>query len=136
MQVLRGTRRRISGQQIAQFRPPLQPITETTGSQVRICRPTLPSPALVALLHPAGAGTGCCRLASGLRPPQTSWTGQGSRGADVCTVVAAARTEHEFFELSRQEGVLVRLRGSTKNPGLLGRAGGRHEPRGVARARR
>lgn len=32
---------------------------------------------------------------------------------------AAAATEHEFFERLRREGVLVRLRASTKNPGEI-----------------
>jgi hypothetical protein len=36
---------------------------------------------------------------------------------EVCTAAAAAATEHEFFERLRQEGVLVRLRASTKNSG-------------------
>jgi hypothetical protein len=31
----------------------------------------------------------------------------------------AAVTEHEFFERLRREGVLVRLRGSTKKPGEI-----------------
>jgi hypothetical protein len=35
----------------------------------------------------------------------------------VCTAAAAARTEHEFFERLRREGLLVRLRARRKNPG-------------------
>jgi hypothetical protein len=35
---------------------------------------------------------------------------------EVCTAAAAAAAEHEFFERLRQEGVLVRLRTSTRNP--------------------
>jgi hypothetical protein len=38
---------------------------------------------------------------------------------EVCTAAAAAKTEHEFFERLRREGVLVRLRVSTKNPGEI-----------------
>jgi hypothetical protein len=38
---------------------------------------------------------------------------------EVCTAVAAAGTEHKFFELLRREGVLVRLRVSAKNPGEI-----------------
>jgi hypothetical protein len=37
----------------------------------------------------------------------------------VCTAAAAARTEHEFFERLRQEGVFVRMRASTRNPGEI-----------------
>jgi hypothetical protein len=36
---------------------------------------------------------------------------------EVCTAAAAASTEHEFFERLCQDGVLVRLRNSAKNPG-------------------
>jgi hypothetical protein len=38
---------------------------------------------------------------------------------EVCTAAAAARTEHEFFERLRREGVLVRLRASTTKPGEI-----------------
>jgi hypothetical protein len=38
---------------------------------------------------------------------------------EVCTAAAAARTEQEFFARLRREGVLVRLRVSTKNPGEI-----------------